>query len=62
MKSCCRNVSLIFLKSYWTILNYNENDEYFQCQNALFLSISSSLLPGIDQTNQVGSNDDQGRV
>ena len=31
-------------------------------KNALFLKKSSSLLPGIDQTNQVGSNDDQGRV
>ena len=27
-----------------------------------FLKKSSSLLPGIDQTNQVCSNDDQGRV
>ena len=27
-----------------------------------FLKKSSSLLPGVDQTNQVCSNDDQGRV
>ena len=31
-------------------------------ENALFLLKSSSLLPGIDQTNYVYSIDDQGRV
>ena len=31
-------------------------------ENALFLLKSSSLLPGIDQTNQVCYNDDQGSV
>ena len=31
-------------------------------ENALFLKKSSSLLPGIDQTNYVYSIDDQGRV
>ena len=31
-------------------------------ENALFLLKSSPLLPGIDQTNYVYSDDDQGRV
>ena len=31
-------------------------------ENALFFLKSSSLLPGIDQTNQVCGNDDQGKV
>ena len=33
-----------------------------KCKIAVFLKNSSSLLPGVDQTNQVCSNDDQGRV
>ena len=37
--------------------SYRTNSE-----TALYLQTSSSLLPGIDQTNQVCSNDDQGRV
>ena len=38
----------------WPYMSYNES--------ALFLEQSSSLHPGIDQTKQVCSNDDQGRV
>ena len=38
----------------WPYKSYSEN--------ALFLLKSSPLLPCIDQTNQVCSNDDQGRV
>ena len=38
----------------WPYKSYSEN--------ALFLEKSSSLFPGKDQTNQVCSSDDQGRV
>ena len=38
----------------WPYKSYSEN--------ALFLLKSSSLLPGIGQTNQVCSNDDQGEI
>ena len=38
----------------WPFKSYSEN--------ALFLFKSSSLLPGINQTNYVYRNDDQGRV
>ena len=33
-----------------------------KCKIDVYLKKSSSLLPGIDQTNQICSNDDQGRV
>ena len=44
----------VLVQRHWPYKSYMEN--------ALFLAKFSSQLPGIHQSNQVCSNDDQGRV
>ena len=52
----------MFIETADTAVNLKLTVDFEKCKVAIFLWKSSSLLPDIDQTNQVCSNDDQGIV